>query len=56
MAYAPERGIVLDPFMDSGSTLRVGKDVGLNGVEIEIEERYSRLAAARLAQEVLFTL
>ncbi len=54
-AYAPSNGIVLDPFMGSGSTLRAAKDLGMKAVGIEVEERYCRIAAARLAQEMLFT-
>ncbi len=53
-AYAPESGVVLDPFMGSGSTLRAAKDFGLQAVGIEIEERFCRLAAAVMGQEVLF--
>jgi site-specific DNA-methyltransferase (adenine-specific) len=53
-AYAPEGGLVLDPFMGSGSTVRAAKDQGLHAVGIEIEEDYCRRAARRMAQEVLF--
>lgn len=53
-AGCPPKGIVLDPFMGSGTTALVAKSLGRNYIGIELNENYIKLAEDRLRQEVLF--
>jgi site-specific DNA-methyltransferase (adenine-specific) len=46
-------GVVLDPFIGTGPTMRAAKDEGRAGVGIELSELYCEIAVQRLAQGVL---
>ena len=53
-AAIPPGGLVLDPFLGSGTTALAAASLGLRCIGIEAEERWCELAASRLAQGVLF--
>ena len=53
LLITPPGGVVLDPFMGSGSTLRAAKDLNLRVIGIESEESYCDIARDRMAMEVL---
>jgi len=41
-------GVVLDPFVGSGTTLQVAQELGLNGIGIELNPNYIKFIKARL--------
>jgi DNA modification methylase len=47
-AGCPENGIVLDPFMGSGTTALVAKKLGKNYIGIELNPEYIKIAEARI--------
>lgn len=51
-AGCPEYGIVLDPFMGSGTTAVVARKLGRNFIGTELNPRFVELAKERLKQEL----
>jgi len=52
-AGCPKNGIVLDPFMGSGTTAEVACYLGRNYIGIELNPEYIKLAEKRLKQNIL---
>ena len=54
LSWSNEGDIVLDPFAGSGTTLKMARLMGRQGIGIEIHERYCEIAAERLRQRLPF--
>lgn len=52
LAGCPEGGVVLDPFMGSGTTGMVAKQLDRHYVGIELNPEYTELAYARIGGEI----
>ena len=52
LAGCPEGGIVLDPFMGSGTTGMVASQMGLHFVGVELNPEYTELAYKRIGGEI----
>jgi DNA modification methylase len=53
LTFFPKAGLVLDPYMGSGTTLLAARDMGKRAIGIEIEPKYCEIAVRRLQQSVL---
>lgn len=53
-AGCPEGGVVLDPFLGSGTTALVARKMGRRAIGVELNSEYADLAARRLQQLSLF--
>lgn len=53
IGFLDDSTAILDPFAGSGSSLRAAKDLNRKAVGVEREEKFCRVIAARLAQNVL---
>lgn len=52
-SFCPEGGLVLDPFVGSGTTLDVCRDWGRRAVGIDVRESQCEIVKRRLAQQML---
>jgi DNA modification methylase len=53
LAGSPVGGVILDPFLGSGTTAYVSKELNRKCIGIELNEEYIKIATKRLSQEVM---
>ncbi len=53
LAGAPVGGVVLDPFVGSGTTVKVAQDLGRIGIGLDLKAEYLHMARYRTAQQGL---
>jgi site-specific DNA-methyltransferase (adenine-specific) len=53
--YCPEGGTVLDPTAGSFNSIEAARDLGLNGIGIEKDEKFYQAAVARLGEIISHT-
>jgi DNA modification methylase len=51
-AGCPENGVVIDPFIDSGTTGIIAKKLNRNYIGIELKPQYIEIAQKRIQKEV----
>ena len=54
MATCPPKGIVLDPFMGTGTSMAVAYAFQRKSIGIDISSEYIKLAEARFSEPTLF--
>ena len=54
LSWSNEGDTILDPFSGSGTTLKMARLMGRNGIGIEIHQDYCDIAVERLRQKLLF--
>lgn len=54
--FAKDGAIILDPFLGSGTTTAASKELGMNFIGIDVNQKYCEIAQRRLAQEYLFNV
>ena len=53
---AKPQGVIVDPFMGSGSTLKAAQEMGFPAIGIELSEDYCKIAVDRLRQPSFFSI